>query len=51
MDELGFFTPVADVHHPSPFFFVPDEVCTVRTGQLVGVFLSERSLARVHGWD
>jgi hypothetical protein len=49
--ELGLFTPVADARRPLMHFFVPGEVCTVRTGRLVGVFLLERSLAHVRGLD
>jgi hypothetical protein len=32
-------------------FFVRDEVCMTRAGQLLGVFLPEQSLAQVCGYD
>jgi hypothetical protein len=49
-DELGLFTPAADARHPLVPFML-GEVCTARTGRLVGVFLLELSFARVQGWD
>jgi hypothetical protein len=50
-DKLGLFTPAAEARRPLVPFFMLGEVCAVRTGWLVGVFLLELSFARVQGWD